>query len=301
MTHDLQRKAERLETIIREMEAVLVAFSGGIDSTLVLKLAHDTLRDQAIAVVAVSPTFPSEELKDVHTISREIGARLITIHTNQLESASFVRNDASRCYHCKTDLYQRVDPIKHETGISLVVDGTHIDDLGDTRPGIQAARDHGVRSPLVEAGFTKADVRRLAEHLGLSNWDKPAAACLSSRIPRGLVITAMNLRRVENAEAMLKQEGFHQVRVRDHDGIARIEVDQQEIERFFDAERRQRLTHGLKCLGFQWITLDLEGYHVGGGNEEGPILHVGRHAAINKPSRSIDTGKGRLDSGRAGR
>jgi len=263
---DLQLKAKKLESVFQEMGSVLVAFSGGIDSTLVLKLACETLGNQAIAVVAVSPTFPQEELEDVQKISKEIGAKLITAHTNQLEIDSFVRNDASRCYHCKTDLYGLLDPIKNETGIRIVVDGTNIDDLGDDRPGIQAARAHGVRSPLVEAGLTKSDVRNLAQHLRLSNWDKPAAACLSSRIPRGLVITELNLRRVEKAETILKQEGFRLVRVRDHEGIARIEVGREEVEHFFDVARRQRITQSLKALGFRWITLDLEGYQVGGGN-----------------------------------
>ena len=248
------------------MGAALVSFSGGIDSTLVLKVAHHTLGKKAMAVVAVSPTFPKEELEDVRRISLEIGVELIMAHTNQLEIPSFVRNDASRCYHCKTDLYGIFEPIKQTSGINVVVDGTNLDDLGDDRPGLRAAREHAVRSPLVESGFTKADVRSLAQHLGLSNWDKPAAACLSSRIPRGLVITEMNLRRVEQAERILKEEGFRQVRVRDHEGIARIEVAQQEIEYFFEGDRRQRITESLKHLGFRWVTLDLVGYQVGGGN-----------------------------------
>jgi len=262
----LQQKAEALESIIRKMGSILVAFSGGIDSTLVLKVAFDTLGDHAMAVVAHSPTFPVEELKDVQKLSREIGSQLLTAETNQLEIEDFVRNDASRCYHCKTDLYGLLEPIKKKTGFNTIVDGTNMDDLGDDRPGIQAAREHGVRSPLVEAGFTKADVRLLAQHLGLSNWDKPAAACLSSRIPRGQVITELNLRRVEKAEAILKQEGFRQVRVRDHEGIARIEVNPKEIERFLESERRHAITQALKKMGFRWVTLDLEGYKVGGGN-----------------------------------
>ena len=263
----LQEKAEALESVLRDMGSVLVAYSGGIDSTLVLKVAHEVLGDHALAVVAISPTFPEEELDHAQKLSREIGARLIMAHTNQLDIDEFVRNDASRCYHCKTDLYDLFDPIRQETGIGTIVDGTNLDDLGDDRPGIQAAREHGVRSPLVEAGLNKADVRLLAQHLGLSNWDKPAAACLSSRIPRGLAITELNLRRVEKAETLLKQEGFRHVRVRDHEGIARIEVGQNEIDRFFEPERRQRITQGLKQLGFRWITLDLEGYRLGGANE----------------------------------
>ena len=262
----LQEKTVKLEYIFQEMGAVLVAFSGGIDSTLVLKVAHCMLGKKAVAVVAVSPTLPKEELEDVRRISLEIGAELIMAHTNQLEIPSFVRNDDSRCYHCKTDLYGIFEPIKQTSGINVVVDGTNLDDLSDDRPGLRAAREYAVRSPLVESGFTKADVRSLAQHLGLSNWDKPAAACLSSRIPRGLVITEVNLRRVEQAERILKEEGFRQVRVRDHEGIARIEVAQQEIEYFFEGNRRQRITESLKHLGFRWVTLDLAGYQAGGGN-----------------------------------
>ena len=266
LPQDLQEKTVKLESIFQKMGAALVAFSGGIDSTLVLKVAHHTLGKKAVAVVAVSPTFPEGELEDIHRISREIGAELIVTHTNQLEIPSFVRNDDSRCYHCKTDLYGIFEPIKQTSGINVVVDGTNLDDLSDDRPGLRAAREYAVRSPLVESGFTKADVRSLAQHLGLSNWDKPAAACLSSRIPRGLVISEMNLRRVEQAERILKEEGFRQVRVRDHEGIARIEVAQQEIEYFFEGDRRQRITESLKHLGFRWVTLDLAGYQAGGGN-----------------------------------
>ncbi len=266
LPQDLQEKTVKLESIFQEMGAALVAFSGGIDSTLVLKVAHHTLGKKAVAVVAVSPTLPKEELEDVRRISFEIGVKLIMAHTNQLEIPAFVRNDASRCYHCKTDLYGIFEPIKQTSGINVVVDGTNLDDLGDDRPGLRAAREHAVRSPLVESGFTKTDVRSLAQHLGLSNWDKPAAACLSSRIPRGLVISEMNLRRVEQAERILKDEGLRQVRVRDHEGVARIEVAQQEIECFFDEDRRRRITESLKHLGFKWVTLDLAGYQVGGGN-----------------------------------
>lgn len=265
MTKDLHRKTETLRRFFEALDGALVAFSGGVDSTLVLKMASDVLGARAIAVTAASPTLPPEELDAARRLSEEIGARLIVASTNQLNREDFVRNDSTRCYHCKSDLYQLLDPIKEETGIATVVDGAHLDDVGDDRPGMKAAQEFGVRSPLVEAGFGKADIRTLAKTLGLSNWDKPAAACLSSRIPRGMRITEQKLQRVGRAERVLKDEGFQQVRVRDHEGIARIEVDPKELVHFLEPARRRRITQGLKTLGFQFVTLDLEGYRLGGG------------------------------------
>ena len=261
---DLQAKTATLVDCFRGLDGVLVAFSGGVDSTLVLKIAAEVLGARATAVTAASPTLPREELDAVRQLSEEIGARLIVASTNQLDVEAFVRNDSMRCYHCKTDLYRLMAPVQRDTGIATIVDGAHVDDLGDDRPGLQAAREFGVRSPLVEAGFRKADVRTLAKALGLSNWDKPAAACLSSRIPRGTRITEQKLQRVEHAERLLKEEGFRQVRVRDHDGIARIEVDPTELPALLDPVRRDRITKGLKALGFHFVTLDLEGYRPGG-------------------------------------
>ena len=262
----LQEKFLELRKLFHDMGAVLVAFSGGIDSTLVLKLAHDTLGSRAIAVTAVSPTFPEVELDTVRQLSQEIGARLIITETNQLQMPHFVRNDGMRCYHCKTDLYHLLGDIQKDLDIPSVVDGTNRDDLSDERPGIKAAREFSVRSPLVEASMGKADIRTLAKALGLSNWDKPAAACLSSRIPRGIMITHEKLRRVEKAEAFLLDEGFRQVRVRDHEGLARIELDSEDLSAFLDPDRRQRVTQALKNAGFRRVTLDLEGYRQGGGN-----------------------------------
>ena len=265
MTKDLRSKTERLRHFFQGLDGALVAFSGGVDSTLVLKMASDALGARAIAVTAESPTLPPDELDAVQRLSDELGVRLIVASTNQLTSADFVRNDSTRCYHCKSDLYRLFDPIKKETGMTTIVDGTHVDDLGDDRPGIQAAQQFGVRSPLVETGFGKADIRTLAKTLGLSNWDKPAAACLSSRIPQGMRITEQKLQRVGQAERLLKEEGFVQVRVRDHEGIARIEVDLKELSAFLEPTRRHRITQGLKTLGFQFVTIDLEGYRPGGG------------------------------------
>ena len=263
ISRDLQGKTATLLACFQELDGALVAFSGGVDSTLVLKIAAEVLGERATAVTAASPTLPREELEAVRQLSEAIGARLIVASTNQLDSEEFVRNDAMRCYHCKADLYRLLAPIQRDTGIATIVDGTHVDDLGDDRPGMQAAKAFGVRSPLVEAGFRKADVRTLAKALSLSNWDKPAAACLSSRIPRGTRITEQALRRVEHAERLLKEEGFRQVRVRDHDGIARIEVNPTELPGFLEPIRRDRITRGLKAIGFQFVTLDLEGYRRG--------------------------------------
>ncbi|MCY4132728.1 MAG: ATP-dependent sacrificial sulfur transferase LarE [Nitrospira sp.] len=264
ISRDLRGKTANLRDFFQRLDGVLVAFSGGVDSTLMLKIATDVLGDRAIAVTAASPTLPHEELEAVRQLSDEIGARLIVASTNQLELEEFVRNDSMRCYHCKTDLYRLLAPIQRDTGIATIVDGAHVDDLGDDRPGMRAAREFGVLSPLVEAGLGKADVRTLAKTLGLSNWDKPATACLSSRIPRGTRITEQKLLRVEQAERLLKEEGFRQVRVRDHEGIARIEVDPNEMPEFLDPVRRNRVTRDLKALGFQFVTLDLKGYRLGG-------------------------------------
>jgi len=259
-------KLPRLQALFEEMSSAVVAFSGGIDSTVVFKLAHDVLGDNAMAVTAVSPTFPEVELEGTRRLAQEIGGEHIIIQTDQLEIPAFVRNDGSRCYHCKTDLYQALDALRKDMGVAWMVDGTNLDDLGDDRPGLVAAREWRVRSPLVEATMSKDDVRLLARHLGLSNWDKPAAACLSSRIPRGIAITRDKLSRVEQAEAVLTQEGFRQFRVRDQQDVARLELAGDEIGRILDSEVRTRLARRLKELGFRFVTLDLEGYRRGGGN-----------------------------------
>lgn len=266
MIPTLPNKLLRMQQLLKEMDSVLVAFSGGIDSSLVLKIAHDSLGPRAVAVTAVSPTFPEIELETARRVGREIGARHLIVETDQLAIPDFVRNDAGRCYHCKTDLYQALQKLQLELDMGAMVDGTNLDDLDDDRPGIAAAREWGVRSPLVEAELSKAEVRTLAKELGLSNWDKPAAACLSSRIPRGTVITREKLTRVEQAEALLFQEGFRQFRVRDHGEIARIEVAEEELSRWLAPERRTRISAQLKVLGFRFVTLDLEGYRRGSAN-----------------------------------
>ena len=260
----LTDKIDRLRSVIAAMDSVLVAYSGGIDSTLVLKVAHEELGERALAVTAISPTFPTIELENATRMAQEIGARHETVNTDQLAIPVFVQNDAARCFHCKTDLYRLLEGLREPRSSRWVVDGTNLDDLGDDRPGITAARQWNVRSPLVEAQLSKADVRSLARTLGLSTWDKPAAACLSSRIPRGIPITAEKLRRVEQAEAVLQAQGLRHFRVRDHGDIARIELAADEFARVAESEVRARVSARLREVGFRFVCLDLEGYRPGG-------------------------------------
>jgi uncharacterized protein len=255
---------ERLRGIVSRLGSVLVAFSGGIDSTLVLKVAYDTLGDRALAVTAVSPTFPALELDLTRRLCQDIGVPHLIHDTDQLRDDEFVRNTATRCYRCKTDLYSALVPLARRLGFAHICDGTQVDDLGDDRPGMRAAREYGVLSPLLEAGLGKDAVRAAGRALSLSNWDKPAAACLSSRIPRGEVITLGRLKRVEEAEAFLLGEGFRQVRVRDYSGIARVEVGQDELARLFQPVFRECVTLRLVELGFGDVILDPVGYRQGG-------------------------------------
>ncbi|MGQ0810282.1 MAG: ATP-dependent sacrificial sulfur transferase LarE [Nitrospiraceae bacterium] len=263
----LPSKLQHLTDLMTEMQSVLVAFSGGIDSSLVFKVAYEALGQRAVGITAVSPTFPEVELETSRHIASEIGARHLVIQTDQLAIHAFVQNDAARCFHCKTDLYSALEKWRVELTLCHIVDGTNLDDLSDDRPGIRAAREWGVRSPLVEAGLSKADIRLLSKDLGLSNWDKPATACLSSRIPRGILITKEKLSRVEQAEAVLSQEGMKLFRVRDHGDTARIEIAGEEFSEVLNQERRIRISTRLKALGFRFVTLDLDGYRRGSTNQ----------------------------------
>jgi uncharacterized protein len=261
---DIVEKLDRLRGALTEMHSVLVAYSGGIDSTLVLKVAHDVLGENAIGVTAVSATLPALELAEARELAESIGARHVTFETDQLEMPEFARNDAQRCFHCKTDLYRGIERLQQDWPDATVVDGTHVDDLSDDRPGLRAAREWGVRSPLLEAGIGKTDIRELARTLGLANADKPAAACLSSRIPRGTPITVEKLSRVERAEAVLLADGFQVVRVRDEGETARIEVGRDEVARLLEPVHHERATSALMALGYRRVIVDPAGYRRGG-------------------------------------
>lgn len=263
----------KLKECIESLGSLLVAFSGGVDSSLLCKVARDTLGDRAVAVTATSSTYPTYEIEEAKTIATIIGIRHILIESNELEIAEFARNDSRRCYHCKRELFDRLKAIAEDMSIAHIACGTTVDDLSDYRPGLEAARDLGVRSPLIEAGLTKAMVREISRFLGLPNWDKPSFACLSSRFPYGTEITEDRLRQIGMCESYLRELGFKQFRVRYHGEIARIEVDMVALETLLgDPLLRERITKKFKEFGFVYVTLDLEGYRTGSMNEILPLL-----------------------------
>jgi len=263
----LEDKYRALRGIIEGLGSALVAFSGGVDSTLLAKVAADCLGDRAVAVTAVSPTYPVAELTEARRLAEEIGIRQILIRSEELEIPGFTQNTPDRCYLCKAELIEKMWQIARQEGMDHILLGMNFDDRGDFRPGTRAAREKGVRMPLEEAGLTKEEVRRLARSLGLSNWDKPSFACLSSRFPYGEEITAEKLARVEQAEDLLRSLGFRQFRVRHHQNIARLELEPSDLARFAQEELRSQVTRRLKELGFAYVTLDLEGYRTGSLNE----------------------------------
>lgn len=260
-----QSKLERLQTLLCDLESVAVAYSGGVDSTLVLRVAHDALGDRAIALTAISPSLPEHERLEAEAIAQEIGVRHVPLETRETEDPRYIANAPDRCFFCKDEVYGRLVDFARREGYRHLVDGTNADDAGDHRPGRAAARKHGVRSPLEEVGLAKSEVREAARRLGLSNWDKPAAACLASRVPYGSPITEHMLSQVERAESALKRMGFGQLRVRHHDRIARIEVDPAEFESVL--ARREEIVERLTDIGFAYVSLDLAGFRSGSMNE----------------------------------
>jgi uncharacterized protein len=265
---NLTEKHESLQGILRDLHRVVVAYSGGVDSTFLLKAAVDTLgADNVLACMSVGPSEPSNQLEKASGIARSIGVEMMTVEAGELEDPHFTANNADRCFHCKSHLCRTLLDIAQQRGFDRVVFGVNRDDLDDFRPGNRAMKVHGVRSPLAEAGLTKNDIRELSRRAGLPTADQPASPCLASRIPYGLEVTEQRLRQIDQAETFLRSLGFVEFRVRHHDSVARIEVRPAEIARMMAEPVRSKVVEQLRSLGFQFVTLDLQGFRSGSLNE----------------------------------
>jgi pyridinium-3,5-biscarboxylic acid mononucleotide sulfurtransferase len=263
----IEQKWEHLKALLHDMQDAVLAYSGGVDSSLLLRAASEIMGPRLIAVTAVSETYPAGELPAAAEFARSLGVTHKVLHTGELTSEAFVSNTPDRCYHCKKELFEKLRRIAETEGIAAVIEGSNTDDLRDHRPGRKAAQEFGVRSPLMEAGLSKAEVRELARKLNLAVWDKPSLACLSSRIPYGTRITTQILETVQSAEDQLRVLGFRQLRVRHHGDTARIEISRNDFRLLLNDDVAARITTALKKMGYTYICVDLEGYRTGSMNE----------------------------------
>jgi uncharacterized protein len=263
----VEEKRRQLEALLKEMKGVLVAFSGGVDSSVLLAAAHKALGDFAVGATGTSASVPAHDLECARTIASRLGVRWITFESGELDDPLYRTNPHNRCYFCKKSIFSRLLAKASEEGLPFVVEGSNMDDLSDIRPGMAALRELGIRSPFLEVCIDKQMVRRLAKHYGLPNWDKPSSACLASRIPYGELITSERLERIDRSESVLRNMGFRQLRVRDHGTLARVEILPEDMGRLLENGLRQAVVAACKDAGYIFVTLDLQGYRTGAMNE----------------------------------